>query len=205
MATKAFPRFRAGDGISVMLNTVLPFVCPSPQYLTLMQPHRNGRLGLHDALLCCLCLCKVCTNNALVGATGGVPSLPSFSPKGGGGGGGNNPATTSTSSIRQLLGAADTQTAHQCHIQHSPNTPTTGLRERGNDTSKSTGRSGRQNAAIRRNMRREERVTVQGPVKEQQPDGMSHRGGGVNCTPTRSVRAKTPRVQRTVGVRAVVM
>ena len=30
--------------------------------------------------------------------------------------------------------------------------------------------------ATRRNMRREERVTVQGPVKEQQPDGMSHRG-----------------------------
>ena len=28
-------------------------------------------------------------------------------------------------------------------------------------------------------MRREERVTVQGPVKEQQPDGMSHRGGGL--------------------------
>ena len=27
-------------------------------------------------------------------------------------------------------------------------------------------------------MRRDERVTVQGPVKEQQPDGMSHRGGG---------------------------
>ena len=25
-------------------------------------------------------------------------------------------------------------------------------------------------------MRREEQVTVQGPVKEQQPDGMSHRG-----------------------------
>ena len=61
--------------------------------------------------------------------------------------------------------------------QHSPNTPTTGLRERGNDTSRSTGRSGRQNTAPRRNMRREERVTVQGPVKEQQPDGMSHRGG----------------------------
>ena len=43
---------------------------------------------------------------------------------------------------------------------------------------RSTGRSGRQNAATRRNMRREERVTVQGPVKEQQPDGMSHGGGG---------------------------
>ena len=27
-------------------------------------------------------------------------------------------------------------------------------------------------------MRREERVTVQGPVKKQQPDGMSHTGGG---------------------------
>ena len=61
---------------------------------------------------------------------------------------------------------------------HSPNTPTTGLRERGNDTTRHTGRSGRQNAATRRNMRREERVTVQGPVKEQQPDGMSHGGGG---------------------------
>ena len=63
-------------------------------------------------------------------------------------------------------------------VQHSPNTPTTGLCERGNDTSRSTGRSGRQNAATRRNMRREERGTVQGPVKKQQPDGMSHRGGG---------------------------
>ena len=68
-----------------------------------------------------------------------------------------------------------------CHIQHSPGTPTTGLRERGNDTSRSTGRSGRQNAGTRRNMRREERVTVQGPVKKQQPDGMSHRGGGMGC------------------------
>ena len=28
-------------------------------------------------------------------------------------------------------------------------------------------------------MRREERVTVQDPVKQQQPDGMSHRGGGL--------------------------
>ena len=54
-------------------------------------------------------------------------------------------------------------------------TPTNGLRERGNNTSKSTGRSGRQKAATRRNMQREERVTVQGPVKKQQPDGMSHR------------------------------
>ena len=28
-----------------------------------------------------------------------------------------------------------------------------------------------------RGMRREERVTVQGPVKKQRPDGMSHTGG----------------------------
>ena len=62
--------------------------------------------------------------------------------------------------------------------QHSPGTPTTALRERGNNTSRSTGRSSRQNAATRRNMRREERVTVQGPVKKQQPNGMSHTGGG---------------------------
>ena len=34
-------------------------------------------------------------------------------------------------------------------------------------------------------MRREERVTVQGPVKEEQPDGMSHRGMRVKkvCVP----------------------
>ena len=36
--------------------------------------------------------------------------------------------------------------------------------------------AGRQKAATRRNMRREERVTVQSPLKKQQPDGMSHRG-----------------------------
>ena len=64
---------------------------------------------------------------------------------------------------------------------HSPSTPTTGLRERGNDTNKSTGRSGRQNAATRRNMRREERVTVQGPIKKQQPDRMSHGGHRALC------------------------
>ena len=58
-----------------------------------------------------------------------------------------------------------------------------GRGKRGNDTSRSTGRSGRQNAATGRNMRRAERATVQGPVKEQQPDGMSH-GGGVRATPS---------------------
>ena len=95
------------------------------------------------------------------------------------------PATTSTSSIRQLLGAADTQTAHPATSSTAPTHQTTGLCERRNDTSKSSGRSGRQNAATQRNMRREERVTVQGPVKEQQPDGMSH-GGGNEAETTRS-------------------
>ena len=69
-----------------------------------------------------------------------------------------------------------TRKRHTMPHSAQPNTPTTGLRERGNNTSKSTGRSDRQKAVTRRNMRREERVTVQGPVKEQQPDGMSHRG-----------------------------
>ena len=66
------------------------------------------------------------------------------------------------------------------HIRPHPAQPrhTNHWALRGNDTSKSTGRSGRQKAATRRNMRREERVTVQGPVKKQPPDGMSHRAGG---------------------------
>ena len=87
------------------------------------------------------------------------------------------PATTSATPTCQLLGTADAQSAPATTgtaPAHQPN----GLRERGNDTSGSTGRSGRRTAATRRNMRREERVTVHGPVKEQQPDGMSHMGGG---------------------------
>ena len=61
--------------------------------------------------------------------------------------------------------AISTAPAHQPH-------------ERGNDTSRGTGRSGRQNAATQRNMRREERVTVQGPVKKQHNRTECHTGGG---------------------------
>ena len=88
-----------------------------------------------------------------------------------------------------------------CSEQHSPGTPTTGLRERGNDTSRSTGRSGRQNAATRRNTRREDRVTAQGPVKTQQRDGLSHRGGG--GVPPIAVFPKSPgsRITRPVPVK----
>ena len=39
-------------------------------------------------------------------------------------------------------------------------------------------------------MRREERVTVQGPVNEQQPDGMSHRGADRPHAPKRSARGR---------------
>ena len=43
-------------------------------------------------------------------------------------------------------------------------------------------------------MRREERVTVQGPVKEQQPDGMSHRGvkGQKNCVLDIDLQVRAP-------------
>ena len=92
---------------------------------------------------------------------GGVPNYDFNAYRGGGGGSNNSPPTTG---LHQR--GNDTS---------SPGAPTTGLRKRGNDTSRSTGRSGRQNAATRRNMRREERVTVQGPAKNQQPDGMSTR------------------------------
>ena len=87
------------------------------------------------------------------------------------------PATTSTSSIRQLLGAADAQTAHPATFSTAPTHQLLGSANAENDTSKSTGRSGRQKAATRRSTRRAVRVSVQGPVKKQ-PDGMSHRGGG---------------------------
>ena len=77
---------------------------------------------------------------------------------------------------------ANAQTAHPATSSTAPAHQTTGPRERGNDTSQSTGRSGQQNAATRRYMRRGERVTVQGPVTKQRPDGMSHRGsGGMMC------------------------
>ena len=48
-------------------------------------------------------------------------------------------------------------------------------------------------------MRREERVTVQGPVKEQQPDGMSHRGGGE----TRPLTKGSPRLGGYLGERGL--
>ena len=57
--------------------------------------------------------------------------------------------------------------------------------------SRSTGRSGRQNPATRRNMRREERVTVQGPVKTSNPMECHTGGGGDHPPPTISLPAAT--------------
>ena len=108
-------------------------------------------------------LCQKC------GAGGAATDCPQIVRFTGGGGGGQD--------AEGGLGSKDRKTS-PTRTTTNPSPPTTGLCERGNDTSKSTGRSGRQNAATRRNMRREERVTVQGPVKEQRPDGMSHGGGG---------------------------
>ena len=77
--------------------------------------------------------------------------------------------------------------------QHSPSTPTTGRRERGNDTSKSTGRTGRQKAATRRNMRTEERVTVQGPSRDNNRTGC-HTGAGTPCKCDATRSAQRPLV-----------
>ena len=58
-------------------------------------------------------------------------------------------------------------------------------------------------------MRRDEWVTVQGPVKKQQPDGMSHRGAGGGGDPpdTHHIHAwlvrgldSTPAVRLCIGV-----
>ena len=69
---------------------------------------------------------------------------------------------------------------------------TTELRSGRNDTTRNTGRSGRQNTVTRRSMRREERVTVHGPIKNQQPDRMSHRGVWVGPTKGRLFKLDFP-------------
>ena len=87
------------------------------------------------------------------------------------------PVTTSTTSVRQLLGTAHAQTAPAA-TNTAPAHQPLGTANR-NDTSRSTDRRGRQNATTQHSRRREERMTVQAPVKKQQPNGMSH-GGGVS-------------------------
>ena len=85
-------------------------------------------------------------------------------------------ATTSTTTIPQLLGATDAQTAHHATTSTAPvhqplgsaNAETTPARA----PAAAADRKQRPDATCE-----EERVTLQGPLKKQQPDGMSHRGG----------------------------
>ena len=86
------------------------------------------------------------------------------------------PATTSTTSIRQLLGAADTQTAHHATSSTAPTHQLLGSANAETTPARALAAAADRKQRKRRNMRREEQVTVQGPVKKQ-PDGMSHRGG----------------------------
>ena len=79
--------------------------------------------------------------------------------------------------------------------QCNPRAPTTGLRECRSDTIRNTGCSVRQNTATQHSTRREERVTVQSPVKRQQPDGMSDRGGGGSGGPPPHPRPNHPPTQ----------
>ena len=65
------------------------------------------------------------------------------------------PATTGTTPVHQLLGPL----------------------ECGNNTTRNTSCSDRQKTLARHSSRREERVTVQGLVKKQYLDEMSHGGG----------------------------
>ena len=80
--------------------------------------------------------------------------------------------------IRQLLGAADAQTAHPATSSTAP------VHQRLGSATAETTPAGAPAAATDRTQRPDATCegkngwTVQGPVKKQQPDGMSHGGGG---------------------------
>ena len=107
-----------------------------------------------------------------------------YTPSGGGGGGTTGPHAHGNAA-RRVVGDQNAEGRGQpnpyndpLNHQHNPRyanywAPLPRQRHH----KRNTGRSGRQNAATRRNMRRDERVTVQSPVTKQQPDAMSHRGG----------------------------
>ena len=84
------------------------------------------------------------------------------------------PATTSTSSIRQLLGAADAQTAHHATFSTAPTHQLLG-----SANVETTPTRAPAAAADRKQqpMQREERVTVQGPVRNINPT-QCHTGAG---------------------------
>ena len=79
-----------------------------------------------------------------------------------------SPTTTNTTSIRQLPGAADAQTAHHATSSTAPAHQPLG------SANAETTPAGAPAAAADRKLRPDATC----PVKKQQPDGMSHRGGG---------------------------
>ena len=78
--------------------------------------------------------------------------------------------------MRRGVGSEDCKTTHAT-TSTTPRAPTTGPRCRSNDTTRNTGRSDRQNAAIRHGTRRDERVTAQGPVKKLRNPTEYQKGG----------------------------
>ena len=78
--------------------------------------------------------------------------------------------------IRQLLGAADAQTAHHATFSTAPTLKLLGSANAETTPARAPAAAADRTQRPDATLRREERVTVQGPVKEQQPDGMSHRG-----------------------------
>ena len=78
--------------------------------------------------------------------------------------------------IRQLLGNANAQTAHPAATSTAPAHQLLGSANAEMTPARAPAAAA-DRTQRRRNMRKGERVTVQGPVKKQQPDGMSHGGG----------------------------
>ena len=97
-----------------------------------------------------------------------------------------------TTGTRRGLGSKTPRTT-PATTSTTPSPPTTGLRQRGNDATRNTGRSARLKAVTRRSTRREERVTVQGPVEGPKPDSTGRKhvdssaGHGLKCAGTMSL------------------
>ena len=86
-----------------------------------------------------------------------------------------------------------------CHIQHSPNTPTTGLRECGNDTSKSTGRTGRLEFSDPTHHAKGRTGDRPGPRKEATTRRNVTQGGGNKTVPLQTSQQTSIGLQRPFG------
>ena len=75
----------------------------------------------------------------------------------------------------QLLGPANAQTAHPATFSTAPAHQLLGPANAETTPARAPAAAAAR-TQTRCNMRRDERMTVQGPIKKQQPDGMSHGG-----------------------------